>query len=164
VIVVSDTSPLNYLILIDAVDVLPELFKDIHVPPGVMEELQHPRTPLPVKAWVQSPPEWLRITTPTLTFPETALLDRGETQAIALARELHATAILIDEKKGRRVARGFGFATFGTITVLELAAQHRLLDLKSAFESLQRTTFQITQPLIDAALERDAARRISENA
>ncbi len=44
-IVVSDTSPLNYLVLVDAVYVLPEPYGEVIVPPAVREELHHPRTP-----------------------------------------------------------------------------------------------------------------------
>lgn len=158
-IVVSDTSPLNYLVLIGVVDVLPKLFEEIHVPTGVMEELGHPRTPDLVKAWAASPPDWLRVGVPSRVVPAAAVLDPGEAQAIALAMELGAAALLIDEKRGRRVAKEHGFATVGTITVLELAAGRDLIDLRSAFDRLLQTSFQITRALIDAALERDAARR-----
>ena len=158
-IVVSDTSPLNYLILIQAIEVLPQLFRDIHAPAAVMRELQHPRTPEAVKRWAQSPPAWMHVSTPASIPPAVALLDPGEAAALALARELGAAAILIDEKKGRRVAKEQGFRTVGTITVLELAAQQGMLDLKSAFEALTRTSFQAAQSLTDAALQRDAARK-----
>ncbi len=86
----------------------------------------------------------------------------GEAQAISLATELHASAILIDERRGRRIAKEQGFTVLGTITVLELASRHGLLNLASAFDSLQHTTFQIAQALIDAALERDAAWKLAE--
>ncbi|HEY1683444.1 MAG TPA: hypothetical protein VGG19_01660 [Tepidisphaeraceae bacterium] len=158
-IVVSDTSPLNYLVLIDAIDVLPKLFGQVSVPSRVMEELGHPRTPDAVKLWSKSPPAWLLIRTPLTAIGEDTLLDPGESQAIALAHELHAAALLIDEKQGRRIAREHGFITIGTITILELAARQNLLDLKSAFDRLERTSFQITPALINAALDRDAARK-----
>jgi predicted nucleic acid-binding protein len=101
-IVVSDTSPLNYVVLIDAVDVLPNLFGAVHVPPAVVRELQHPRTPELVKRWAQFLPKWLLISAPSTEAPIDPTLDPGEAEAFALAIELHATSILIDEKKGRR--------------------------------------------------------------
>jgi len=158
VIVVSDTSPLNYLVLIQAIDVLPKLFREIYVPTHVMRELQHPRTPEVIKAWAKSPPDWLHIHTPHTTFPAGNLLDPGEAAALALAKELNAAAVLIDERKGRRIAKEQGFTTLGTITILELAAKQKLLHLKSAFDLLQQTSFQISKSIIDAALERDGTR------
>ena len=112
-IVVSDTSPLNYLILIGAVDVLPLLFGGVHIPEQVVGELLHPRTPEPVRKWAISPPNWLQIRAPSVEIPTTAGLDAGESQAIALAIELQAPAVLIDEKKGRRIAKSYGLATVG---------------------------------------------------
>ena len=153
-IVVSDTSPLNYLILIQAIDVLPKLFREIYVPTDVMRELQHPRTPEVVKIWAASPPNWLHIHTPCTAIPADNLLDPGEAAALALAKELNAAAILIDERKGRRIAREQGFTTLGTITILELAARQKLLHLKPALDRLQQTSFQISKSIIAAALER----------
>lgn len=159
-IVVSGTSPLNYLILIDAIDVLPVLFAQVYVPPAVIQELQHSRTPDRIKHWVQSKPDWLHVTTPSLTAKLDPKLDLGEAEAIALAIELHAAAILIDERKGRRVANSHGFRTLGTITVLELAAEQNLLDLGEMLRTLGQTSFHCSQEILDAALQRDAARKL----
>ena len=51
-IVVSDTTPLNYLVLISAIDVLPKLFDEIFVPSAVLRELNDSRAPAPVRAFV----------------------------------------------------------------------------------------------------------------
>jgi predicted nucleic acid-binding protein len=159
VIVVSDTSPLNYLILIDSVEVLPNLFREVHVPAKIVEELQRSRAPSTVRAWAASPPPWLRVTDPTTMLDESIRLDPGEAQAIALANELGADLILIDERKGRRVAKELGLKTVGTLTVLEMAAELRLLELGAAIDALRRTTFHIADEHINAALARDAARK-----
>ena len=98
-IVVSDTSPLNYLILISAIDILPRLFGEIHVPAEVLNELQRSRAPEVVKRWAQSPPQWLRVSTPATAITASVRLDSGEAHAIALAKELGADAVLIDERK-----------------------------------------------------------------
>jgi predicted nucleic acid-binding protein len=158
VIVVSDTSPLNYLILIEAIDVLPIVFREVYIPPQVVAELQRSRTPDVVKRWIQSPPDWLHVSTPTTTIVPSIRLDPGEVEAIALAKELHADSILIDERKGWRVAKEHGLDAIGTLTVLEFAAERKLLDLKPALEALRRTTFYISDEYIKAALKRDAAR------
>ncbi len=60
-IVVSDTSPINYLVLIEADHVLPVLFGKVVAPPAVISELQHQKTPAKVSAWAASPPAWLEI-------------------------------------------------------------------------------------------------------
>jgi len=60
-IVVADTSPLNYLLLIDAIHILPALYGEIIVPTEVHEELQHPRAPAVVREWAINPPEWIEI-------------------------------------------------------------------------------------------------------
>ena len=161
-IVVSDTSPLNYLVLINQIDVLPQLFGEIHVPTEVMTELRRSRTPAPVKQWADSPPSWLHVSTPSTTIAAAARLDPGEAQAIALASELHADTILIDERKGRRVTESLGFNAVTTLAVLEFAAEKDLLDLKSTLDALRSTTFYITDAYINAALQRDAARKLAD--
>jgi predicted nucleic acid-binding protein len=159
VIVVSDTSPLNYLILIHTIDVLPTLFTEIYAPPKVIEELQRSRTPDLVRAWAQMPPPWLHLSTPSTAITTSVRLHPGELPAIALAKELQADAILIDERKGWRVASEHGLKAIGTLNVLEFAAERKLLDLMPVLESLRRTTFYITDEYINAALQRDSARR-----
>ncbi len=62
-IVVSDTSPLNYLILIDYQDVLPTLFGQIIIPQAVINELQHTKTPNKIKSWIAAKPVWLEVRT-----------------------------------------------------------------------------------------------------
>jgi predicted nucleic acid-binding protein len=59
VIVVSDTSPMNYLILIGKADLIHRLFDRVVVPQVVVKELLHPRTPKAVREWMQSRPEWI---------------------------------------------------------------------------------------------------------
>lgn len=59
--VVSDTSPLNYLILVGCVNVLPQIFGQVYAPPLVLIELGHPRSPVAVRTWAASPPEWLTL-------------------------------------------------------------------------------------------------------
>jgi len=59
-IVVSDTSPLNYLILTDYQDVLPALFGQIIIPQAVLNELQHAKTPDKIKSWIAANPFGLK--------------------------------------------------------------------------------------------------------
>ena len=158
-IVVSDTSPLNYLILINLVDVLAKLFQEVYIPPSVVVELTDPDAPEVVRAWIQSPPSWLKIKAPSARLASTFVLDSGEADALSLAKELHITDILIDEWHGRNVAQQEGFTLIPTLAVLERAAIQNLLDLRIAIARLQQTNIRITPDQIQAALNRDYARR-----
>ncbi|MGE0392891.1 MAG: hypothetical protein AB7P67_04920 [Vicinamibacterales bacterium] len=92
-IVVADTGPLQYLILIEHVDVLPALYGRVIIPSAVMAELSHDRTPVPVQTWIAGKPEWLHVQTPARTVATAdATLGPGESAAIALAEELSADA------------------------------------------------------------------------
>jgi predicted nucleic acid-binding protein len=154
VIVVSDTSPLNYLVLIGAVEVLPAMFGDVYVPEQVMEELRRAKTPPLVRAWALNSPSWLKIVATTGGISFTERIDPGEASAIVLAEELGATLLLIDDRRGKRVAVQRGLNAIGTIAVLELAARKNLIDLQSTFEALQKTTFRISQDHLKDALNR----------
>jgi predicted nucleic acid-binding protein len=164
VIIVSDTSPLNYLVLIGEIDVLPKLFSEVLVPPSVLAELNHAHTPEIVKQWATPPPSWLKVREPSFQSVAVARLGRGEADAINLAQELGIFEILIDERKGWRVADACGLRPISTLAVLEIAASQGLLDLSMAIKKILKTTFYITEEHISAALERDAARkRAGEN-
>src|SRR5271170_6998034 len=107
-IVIADTGPINYLILIHEIRILPALYGRILVPPSVYEELKHPRAPEMVRSWMSQPPGWFEVRTPArIPDPELAgaHLDAGERDAILLAEELGADHLIIDEVRGRRVAQ-----------------------------------------------------------
>ena len=162
-VVVSDTSPLHYLILCDAVDVLPRLFRQVVIPPTVFQELQQPNTPSPVRGWVQSLPPWVTVQAPSHLDPLLDV-DLGELEAICLAEEIQAAAILIDDRAGRVAARRRGLAVTGTIGVLELAATRKWVELPAVLKKLQQTNARLDPDLVRAAVERDAARQERERA
>ncbi len=156
-IVVSDTSPLNYLVLVEADRFLPDLFGQVAAPPAVLTEMQHSRTPAKVKAWAANPPAWLQILTPAAFVPF-ARLGPGESEAIALARQLNADVLLMDERDGIAVAKQLGLSVAGTLGVLELAAEKGWLSLPAAIAALRRTTFRAPERLIAEMLRRDQLR------
>jgi predicted nucleic acid-binding protein len=85
-IVISDTSPINYLILIDAIDILEELFKRIIVPEAVYIELQHAKTPPPVKDWIANAPSWFEVKQADASlFTPSKRIGNGEREAIAFS-------------------------------------------------------------------------------
>lgn len=159
-IVVSDTSPLNYLVLINVIDVLPGLFEAIYVPPSVISELNRSKTPDVVREWAKSPPTWLTIIAPNSRLPSTATLGDGEADALSLAKELGISEVLIDERRGRTIAEREGLTPLPTLAVLELAAAQNLLELRPTLERLQRTNIRVPKERIHAALERDALRKL----
>jgi predicted nucleic acid-binding protein len=156
-IVVSDTSPLNYLVLIGADQVLPSLFGRVLTPPEVLAEMQHAKAPPQVSAWAQNPPAWLEVRSPQKT-PQFPGLGPGESAAIALAQQEHAAALLIDERDGTAVARQLGLVVTGTLAILSLASEKGLLSLPAAFAALHQTTFRGPAQLMDELLRIDAAR------
>lgn len=146
-IVVSDTSPLNYLVLCRVIDVLPRLYGVVFVPRAVLAELRHPAAPRAVRSWLDSAPDWLVVRDP-VTTQAPFQLDLGETSAILLAEELHADRILIDERPGYHVARLRGLTAVGTLAVLVEAANAGLLDLAPTLDFLEsHTSFRMTPQL-----------------
>jgi predicted nucleic acid-binding protein len=117
-IVVSNTSPINYLILIDHIDLLPELFQQIIIPQAVYSELMDASAPSVVQAWMTTSPAWLKIqpVNPFSALDEILnLLDPGEREAILLAQELSANLLLLDDMKARRAATEKGLAITGIL-------------------------------------------------
>ncbi len=91
-VVVADTSPLNYLVLIEAIDLLPRLYRRVLIPQEVFQELREPGAPPPVGAWIDEPPEWLEVRrAPMVVDPALDALDPGERAAILLAHSRSPT-------------------------------------------------------------------------
>lgn len=120
-IVVSDTSPLTALLTVEQAELLVRLFGDVVIPVAVSAELLRSHDRLPI---------WLRVESlrePTQAWIYAATVDRGEAEAIALARELKADLLLMDERKGRRLAREEGVAVLGPLGVVLLAKRRGLI-------------------------------------
>jgi predicted nucleic acid-binding protein len=158
--IVSDTTPLNHLVLINAVELLPRLYQRVLIPPAVRDDLTRPKTPEIVRFWMAQPPSWLEVVTPALP-PDPALshLDDGETQAIALALESRTELLLLDERDATIAARERGLTVTGTIGVLDRAAALAWIDLPTMFARLGHTTFRSPVRLMATPLEQDAARK-----
>jgi predicted nucleic acid-binding protein len=131
-IVVADSSPLQYLILLDQSSLLQHLYGHVFVPDIVAAELRAPGAPESVRRWMWQPPAWLDVvaTTPAEQMSISDSLDRGERSAIALAERLRAELILIHEKDGRNEALQWRFQVTGTLGVLRAAAERGLIDVR----------------------------------
>ena len=125
-IVVSDTSPISNLYQIGRLGLLRELFGDVVLPGAVAEEigaLDRNRSILADNDWIKVVELQDRESLAGLT--ET--LDKGEAEAIALALEISADAVLIDEAMGRKEALRRGLNVTGIIGVLLRAKQKGLI-------------------------------------
>jgi predicted nucleic acid-binding protein len=157
--VVSDTSPLCYLVLIDLIDLLPELYGKVIIPQAVLNELSVPQAPEAVQAWIAQPPVWLEVQ--SIENPpdvELIQLDLGEQEAIALAEQLGADLIIVDDRDARQMALQRGLNVIGLLGVLGVAAQQNLINFSVAIGRLQQTTFRASPVLIESLLERFRAR------
>ena len=152
---VADTSSLRYLVLINAIEILPRLFEGVFVPDIVHAELRHTHAPAMVRRWADAVRPWLTVVpTPSVQDADLRSLDAGERAAIALAAEIHPDLVLIDERAGVAVARARGLAVTGTLGLLERAAQRGFADLPTAFAALKATNFHVRHELLDALLAR----------
>lgn len=153
--VVSNSSPLCYLRLIDCIHILPALFGQILVPEVVFLELSHEQAPEMVRKWTRMPPSWLRVERVVADLdPALLRLHAGERDAIALARQLHADLILVDEKAAREISRQLGLNVTGLLGIIDEAATRGLLNLLDAIEHLQQTNFRASPHLLKAILRK----------
>ena len=139
-VVVSDTSPLRVLDHLGHLDWLERLFDQVYLPPAVASELRGP--PATFRPLDVDPYPFLHVIAPANSERVTELLsilDVGEAEAITLAEELSATAVLIDELTGREVARRLGFSVQGSLGIL--------------IEAKRRGWCSTVQPLLDCLQE-----------
>jgi len=154
-LVIADTGPVNYLVLIGHIEILPALFERVTLPLAVKDELADQDTPAVIRNWIATLPEWIeiRLARALLTDAAIAELGAGETEAITLATELKADLLLMDDRRGVTVAVGRGLNVTGTMGLLARAANHGILNLAEAFEKLKRTNFRYRQETMDLLLE-----------
>ncbi len=115
--IISNTSPILNLAIIDKLFLLRKQFGEIVIPPGVFEELRTDEE-LPgsriIREAVRS--EWIKIQRvndlPMIRVLQREL-DRGEAEAIALALQTQAETILLDEREARRTAKLLGLKVTG---------------------------------------------------
>lgn len=152
VTVISDTSPISYLVLIGAEDVLPALYGHVLIPKAVRRELGHPQGPEAVRNWIEASPHWLSVRSIRTEGGERGenplqSLDPGEREAILLASREDARLLLIDERAGRKIARARGLELTGTIGVLGAAVKNGHLDAAPTVQALRSTTFRASPDL-----------------
>src|SRR5262245_28303621 len=99
ILIVADSSPIRYLVVIGTIDVLPKIYDRIVLPPVVAQELMHPNAPEKVRAWASELPRWVEVISGKRNVAKhlTDFLDPGEAAAITLAQEMGADLVLLDE-------------------------------------------------------------------
>lgn len=153
--IVSDSSPICYLRLIDQIHLLPTLFGEIVVPEAVVRELSDEGAPQIVREWIEQPPAWLKMQKAALHFdPLLESLHAGEREVIALACQIKADLVLIDEKAARRIAKEQGFNVTGLIGVLDEAGSRGMVDLIAAVRRLSQTSFRVSPQLLKMLVDK----------
>jgi len=147
-IVVSNTSPVCYLVLIGCEQILPSLFGEIYVPASVVAELRHPDAPPELGEWLRQPPVWLRVLPDPIVTRADGNLHPGEQAAIDLATGLQASLVLIDDRDARDIATQGGLRVIGVLGVLELAHERGLIELGAALGRLLKTSFFVSPALV----------------
>jgi predicted nucleic acid-binding protein len=158
-LIIADTGPINYLVLIGNIDLLPILFERVILPSAVYAELFSSKAPPLVRDWIANLPAWVEVREAPLSQAEDASLngiDSGEKAAIQLAASLAADLLLMDDRTGVIVARGKGLRVTGTLGVLDLAAHRGLVNFAQAVNRLRRTTFRIPEARLDSLLKKQA--------
>jgi predicted nucleic acid-binding protein len=157
VIVVSDSSPLITLARARQLELLDQFFGAIIIPPEVHNEVVVAGAGLPGGEEVGRSP-WIRARTHSLD-PQEELkiacsgLGAGEQSAIYAASMLDADLVLIDEQRGRRIAKNFGLNVTGSIAILEHGAKvGKVANLRLVYQSLLDQGIRFDTKLLDASL------------
>jgi len=153
-IVLCDTSPICYLILIGQIDLLPQLFQSITIPTAVRDELLNEDAGDAIHAWIQNPPPWLNIQIvpqPLLSLPN--YLGAGEREAISLAVSLQADLVIIDDLDARTAAQQLNLPIIGTLGILYRAGITGLIDFPTEIAQLQQTSFHVSPTLVQQLLQ-----------
>ena len=153
-IVIADAGPLIAFARINQLGLLTQVFEGVLVTDEVFNECtmrtDFPETKVICEAFHNK--QLQRCDTPTLHFELALCVDVGEASAIAVALEL-GYGVLMDDKAGRSMAKNLGIATIGTVGVLVLAKQKRLIPaLKPLLEQLTQSGYFLGDSLINNAL------------
>jgi uncharacterized protein len=145
--VVSNSSPLIALVRIHRLDLVPAILEFVLIPPAVARE---------IRPSIPDLPDWLRVRAPSgLPSPlgSRGRLGDGEWDAIALALDVGARAILIDDRPARRLAEASGLNVIGTLGVLlEAKRAGHIGTIRAELEKLRETSFFLSPQLFDHVL------------
>lgn len=154
--IVSNTSPICYLLLIDCVHVLPTLFGKILIPEAVRVELTAEGSPKKLQEWMRYPPDWLEIIQQIDVETDLNLsrLHPGEQAAIKLAQRISADIVILDEKKARQIAQNRGLKVIGMLGIIEEVATRGMIGIVEIIDRLSKTNFRASPVLLKQILDR----------
>ena len=157
--IVSDTGPLIALARVGRLDLLRRLYGQVIVPPAVHAELalgSNRPGAMALAATLEAGWVVVQPTTDTSAVSEVARhLDRGEAEAIALAEQRSARFLLIDDAKGRRIARQRGVRMVGVAGVLLAAKSQGMLGaVAPVLDALSRAGYRLSPRLVAGVLAR----------
>lgn len=128
-VVVSDTTTICNLFLIDKLWILEKIYGEVIIPTGVHEELESMKNQPSIIEYIEMN-DWIQtksVSNNSLTEILMLTLDKGESQAISLAKELNANLIIIDEVQGRKIAQQMNLKVIGLLGILIQAKQENLI-------------------------------------
>lgn len=160
-IVVSDTTPLISLMKVGNLELLHELFGEIQIPNAVYEELISNNRFLDEKYQIQKASFIQRVQVEDIKsvnlLRRSTGLDAGESEAIILSDMIRADLLLMDEVKGRKVAKQMGIHLMGTIGILMVAYEERKLtkeEILDCVDILKHNGRHISEKLYQQLLDK----------
>lgn len=159
-IIISDTTPIISLMKAEQLDLLQKLFHEVIIPEAVFLELVS-NTKFQKEAQIIRNCPYISVeevvdTKSVNIFRRVTGLDAGESEAIVMADEKKADLLLMDERKGRIVAKQMGLAITGTVGILLQSFDEGLLNADEVREStnkLKECGIRISDSLYDLILE-----------
>lgn len=142
--VIADASCFILLEKVDGLYILQKLFKTVTTSAEVAKEFGKPL------------PEWVQIKAVQDKNLQSALfleVDLGEASAIALASENQPSLLIIDDLKGRKLAKRLHLTITGTLGVIIIAKREGVLSqIKPLFDRIQLTNFRMSSFLLEKIL------------
>jgi uncharacterized protein len=155
--IVSNTSPITNLAAIGELNLLHQLYGTITIPQAVYNKMAGISRTVPETLEVQTL-SWITVQSLAdlnQVASLRAVLDQGEAETIALALELNAELLIIDERSGRTIARQYGINITGVLGVLlEAKRQGLIVVVKPLMDQLiNEVEFWISHPAYETVLQ-----------
>lgn len=158
--IISDTTPIISLIKINRLDLLEKLFEEVLIPEAVYRELTT-NALFENEAKIVKTSSFLKTSSvqnrkSLQLLQAVSGLDDGESEAIILADELKSDVLIMDERKGRKVAEKLGIKITGTVGVLLQSYSENMIssdEIKTYLDQLKNSNIRLSESLIQKTLE-----------